>query len=238
MGNSAVIQFVRRGKTAKSLPVPYGPQIYVHWNGGPESIAAAMDVFNSSGVTCRQTCAVPRFLQLFTNYFGGMDTVYTGDGPIRFGKKGVIEGVENSSDNGVYLLSVEKKDGKDPLNDHGPFRLVRWYPNENSSEFRTKLEFEKDALQATFIRNGMMECLRGQLPGYDETKYLTENGIRSESERYKVFRHFRSLVFYAANPHLKPDLPEHQRERLKPFEKLKIKIGEETFNWADFSRVL
>lgn len=61
MGNRAVIQF---GRSKKS------PAIYLHWNGGVESVQAFLDVAKDLG--CRpDDYGVARLAQIIGNFFGG-----------------------------------------------------------------------------------------------------------------------------------------------------------------------
>ena len=61
MGNRAVIQF---GRSKKS------PAIYLHWNGGIESVQAFLDVAKDLG--CRpDDYGVARLAQIIGNFFGG-----------------------------------------------------------------------------------------------------------------------------------------------------------------------
>ena len=85
MGNRAVIQF---GRSKKS------PAIYLHWNGGVESVQAFLDVAKDLG--CRSDdYGVARLAQIIGNYFGG--TLCIG-----------VDRAENldrdNSDNGTFIV--------------------------------------------------------------------------------------------------------------------------------------
>ena len=61
MGNRAVIQF---GRSKKS------PAIYLHWNGGKESVQAFLDV--AKALDCRpDDYGIARLAQIIGNFFGG-----------------------------------------------------------------------------------------------------------------------------------------------------------------------
>lgn len=66
MGNRAYVVFENEEQTE------FSPAIYLHWNGGPESIYAFLKVFDDYG--CRKTdlaYASARFCQIVGNFFTG-----------------------------------------------------------------------------------------------------------------------------------------------------------------------
>lgn len=82
MGNRAVIQFKD------------GTGIYLHWNGGPESVLAFLDtakLFKVRGDDYGQA----RLIQIIGNFFGG--TLSLG-----VGKASTLD--RNNHDNGTYLV--------------------------------------------------------------------------------------------------------------------------------------
>lgn len=85
MGNRAVIEF-------ENVP---GMGIYLHWNGGRDSVEAFLDVAKGYGI--RDDCyGVARLAQIIGNYFGG--TLSLGVGP--------IDTLDcDNGDNGTYVVS-------------------------------------------------------------------------------------------------------------------------------------
>ena len=85
MGNRAVIQF---GRSKKS------PAIYLHWNGGVESVQAFLDVAKDLG--CRpDNYGVARLAQIIGNWFGG--TLSLG--------VGIADKLDRDNmDNGTYIV--------------------------------------------------------------------------------------------------------------------------------------
>lgn len=92
MGNRAVITFDER-LAADSIG------IYVHWNGGPESIYTFVNAARELGIRAPKadpSYCVARFAQMIGNFFGGTTSV--GIGPLRSLDI-------NNGDNGVFLVT-------------------------------------------------------------------------------------------------------------------------------------
>ena len=91
MGNRAVI-------TASTHTTIGGVGIYVHWNGGPESVAAFLDVARARGYrdpSEDESYAMARLCGLICEFFGGTDSV--GIGP--------LDSLDcDNFDNGVYVI--------------------------------------------------------------------------------------------------------------------------------------
>lgn len=90
MGNRAVI-----------TTAPFGLDnigIYVHWNGGPESIAAFVGAAKRMGMRSPEmdeSYAMARLVQVIANYFGGSTSI--GIGKVR-------DLDYDNGDNGTYLI--------------------------------------------------------------------------------------------------------------------------------------
>ena len=90
MGNRAVI-----------TTAPFGLDnigIYVHWNGGPESIAGFLDAARRMGMRSPEddpSYAMARLTQIIANYFGGSTSI--GIGRVR-------DLDYDNGDNGTYLI--------------------------------------------------------------------------------------------------------------------------------------
>lgn len=86
MGNRAVIQF-------GDAPDAIG--IYVHWNGGPESVLAFLDVGKQLKIRADDSYGPARLCQIISNFFGGVDSV--GIGPAASLDR-------DNYDNGTYIV--------------------------------------------------------------------------------------------------------------------------------------
>lgn len=87
MGNRAVIQFGDE---------PVG--VYLHWNGGPESVRAFLDVCRDGGVRDHESdphYCLSRVVQVIANFFGGTASIGIG----------LVETLDTeNSDNGTYQV--------------------------------------------------------------------------------------------------------------------------------------
>lgn len=90
MGNRAVI-----------TTAPFGLDnigIYVHWNGGPESIAAFLGAAKKLGMRSPEmdeSYAMARLTQIIANYFGGSTSIGIG----------LVADLDfDNGDNGTYLI--------------------------------------------------------------------------------------------------------------------------------------
>ena len=83
MGNRAVVQFED------------GTGIYLHWNGGPESVLAFLDAAKKLGVRTNEDYGVARLVQIIGNWFGGTLSLGVGDA-LRLDR--------NNGDNGTYII--------------------------------------------------------------------------------------------------------------------------------------
>lgn len=90
MGNRAVI-----------TTAPFGLDnigIYVHWNGGPESIAAFLGAAKKLGMRTPEddpSYAMARLTQIIANYFGGSTSIGIG----------LVADLDfDNGDNGTYLI--------------------------------------------------------------------------------------------------------------------------------------
>ena len=109
MGNRAVI-------TIKDdyLKKEDWPSIYLHWNGGLDTVQPMLDVAKEYRIRCESLYGTARLAQLFANYFGG--TLSIGVGPYK------DQDVDNY-DNGVYIIGdnwqiVEREYNRNPEQQH------------------------------------------------------------------------------------------------------------------------
>ena len=64
MGNRATVFFTDDGKAIEA-------GIYLHWNGGAESVYTFLDYAKSKGVRTDAVYCMARMCQIIGNYFGG-----------------------------------------------------------------------------------------------------------------------------------------------------------------------
>lgn len=97
MGNRAVITFDKK-PTSNSLG------IYLHWNGGPESILAFIQVARTLKVRSSESdpsYAFARLVQIIGNFFGGTDSIGVG----------LLNNLDtNNYDNGVMYVAWTETD--------------------------------------------------------------------------------------------------------------------------------
>jgi hypothetical protein len=94
MGNRAVIAFQ---DASHNEVQPDSVGIYVHWNGGPESVTAFLDAAKELGVR-PDDYGVARLCQIIGNWFGG--TLSIGIGTCRTMDT-------DNGDNGTYVVDLE-----------------------------------------------------------------------------------------------------------------------------------
>lgn len=84
MGNRAVVQFKD------------GTGIYLHWNGGPESVLAFLDAAKQLGVRTGDDYGPARLVQIIGNWFGGTTSLGVGQAATLDRENG---------DNGTYNIN-------------------------------------------------------------------------------------------------------------------------------------
>ena len=89
MGNRAVISFKCEG-----VPKEYSPSIYLHWNGGLDSIEGFLKAHEKADFQGGDY-GIARLVQLITNYFGGGLSVGVGV---------YCQMDTDNGDNGVYWI--------------------------------------------------------------------------------------------------------------------------------------
>jgi hypothetical protein len=95
MGNRAVIAFQDGSLEHVQLNAP---GIYLHWNGGPESVTAFLDAAKELGVRREDEYGAARLCQIIGNWFGG--TLSIGVGTCR-------NMDTDNGDNGTYVVDLE-----------------------------------------------------------------------------------------------------------------------------------
>ena len=95
MGNRAVIAFQEENWRAVQ---PDSLGIYLHWNGGPESVTAFLDAAEKLGVRREDEYGAARLCQIIGNWFGG--TLSIGIGTCRTMDT-------DNGDNGTYVVDLK-----------------------------------------------------------------------------------------------------------------------------------
>ncbi len=108
MGNRAVIAFQEETWTTVQ---PDTVGIYLHWNGGPDSVTAFLDAAKELGVRS-DDYGIARLCQIIGNWFGG--TLSLGIGPCR-------KLDTDNGDNGTYVVD---------LKNHG-WKIVKTFHRED-----------------------------------------------------------------------------------------------------------
>lgn len=135
MGNRAVIAF----QNAEGI-APFG--VYLHWNGGPESVRAFVDAAAEVGMRGAEDpgyCAA-RLCQIIGNYFGGGLSV----GIVTINPADPWEA--DQGDNGIYILDHQGKLTQKRRKE-SDFTIARVPKSE-----RPKYESIKAACIASFVR--------------------------------------------------------------------------------------
>jgi hypothetical protein len=91
MGNRAVISMACEG-----IPKEYSPSIYVHWNGGRNSIECFLQTAKHLKVRPESTYGMARLCQIISNFFGGNLSV---------GMGAYCQLDTDNYDNGVYWIN-------------------------------------------------------------------------------------------------------------------------------------
>ena len=112
MGNRAFVVF------HDEVNHQYGPAVYLHWNGGPESVYPMLDYMKGRG--CRMagdvSYATARFVQIVGNYFGGTLSLGVSGAPDAF-----TLGNLSTEENGLYVVERERV---------RRMRRAKWVPDE------------------------------------------------------------------------------------------------------------
>lgn len=102
MGNRGTVIFTD-GKTQHS------PAIYLHWNGGPESVYAFLEELDRRGVRADQEYEAARFTQIVGQFFdqdgqGGLSLGIV-NGPEALTVEALDQVATDHGDNGFYLVN-------------------------------------------------------------------------------------------------------------------------------------
>lgn len=104
MGNRAIIVFTNRDCTN------YSPLVYLHWNGGPESVYQFLDELDRRDIRADQDYKCARFISIVGQYFDstyyGTTSLGVSNGPKNIGEVSQLSD-QYGLDNGVYLVCRE-----------------------------------------------------------------------------------------------------------------------------------
>lgn len=112
--------------------------IYLHWNGGPESVAAFLKYAHDMGV--RNDDYYPaRLLQIIGNFFGGTNSL---------GVSALTDEPYDYGDNGIYTVRLENRNEPEiKHNNHASMTLTEfiqsvekdsyWLPSEDETIMET-----------------------------------------------------------------------------------------------------
>ena len=132
MGNRAVITIKE-----KDTPQEDWNSLYLHWNGGHDSVAPFLHVAKLYGIRCQEdsSYAIARLSQLIGNTLGG--TLSLGVGAYKC--------LDTTSDNGVYvvkdweIIERENFDGEEQSN-YDFNKMVKDIREANDSIFRYEVQ--------------------------------------------------------------------------------------------------
>ena len=102
MGNRATVIFT--DTTGREI----GPAIYLHWNGGPESVYVFLEELDRRKVRTDVDYSTARFIHLVGDYFDGVDSAGNMSLGVTSGPRQIDEdALERYSfcDNGIYVIT-------------------------------------------------------------------------------------------------------------------------------------
>jgi hypothetical protein len=150
MGNRATVIFTDGKKE-------FSPAVYLHWNGGPESIYGFLDELNRRKVRADQNYECARFVQLVGEFFDqnmqGTTSLGIANGPRSDSLTDLQKVRTDHSDNGFYLVSrtngemnvrrfTEKMSGDWEKPSTVNFYFAEWAPEEVAQEKRLAYKHE------------------------------------------------------------------------------------------------
>ncbi len=141
MGNRATIVFTDEAE--KEI----GPAVYLHWNGGPESIYVFLDELQRRKCGSQDVSYVTaRFIHVVCDYFDmdavGSKSVGVHNGPRSIGRR-EMKLVDYGCDNGVYVVCFAKE-GR---------RIRRFFSGVEVPQVDVEAE-RRDAYQHEYITSG------------------------------------------------------------------------------------
>jgi hypothetical protein len=146
MGNRANVIFSNEDETSIS------PAIYLHWNGGAESIYAFIDELNRRKIRADQNYECARFIQVVTDYMdqdslSGL-SIGVVNGPKKITIKELLNLPNDLSDNGIYVIYREwNKEEKEVITKVRRFVLNYGKLTDKGYEDITLVEMSKEDVE-------------------------------------------------------------------------------------------
>lgn len=160
MGNRATVIFWD-GKARCS------PAVYLHWNGGPESVYAFLEELDRRGVRADQDYEAARFIQLIGEFFdqdkGSGLSLGVANGPRAITPDALAKVQTDHGDNGFYIVNrvaepMEVRRFRERYTGTGDSfscRLVEFTPEEVSDERADADAHEyRESFRVVFTANG------------------------------------------------------------------------------------
>lgn len=134
MGNRAVIAFTRDGSKPDL-------GVYLHWNGGPESVYCFLDAMQELGWRFEEGYGTARLAQLAGQLFGSNG--------LSVGIVAITTLADvDPGDNGVYVVQGQQyAEGRTP--NTKPYTVTRWHNGKKASATATKAE-RAEAMQHAY----------------------------------------------------------------------------------------
>lgn len=154
MGNRAIIVFTNSDCTN------YSPLVYLHWNGGPESVYQFLAELDRREVRADQYYECARFIgivaQYFDNEYYSTTSLGTSNGPKNLGEVSELPD-QYGLDNGIYLVCRED----------GHKFVRRWLGQLEMAAPQVTKEL-KAAAKHTYAQDGGFRSIWGDKPTEDE----------------------------------------------------------------------
>lgn len=144
MGNRAAVVFESDGN--------FSPVVYLHWNGGPESVWAFLAELDRRGIREDADYEAARFIHVVGDFFDNEKTTGLSLGvlnlPKGFPKPGALK-ILDPGDNGIYIIN--RKDRKITRFRYGNTHTAE----EVAEEFKAAMAHDynkSDGIPATFLK--------------------------------------------------------------------------------------
>lgn len=135
MGNRAMVVFTNKDNSR------FSPAVYLHWNGGPESVYPFLNELDRREVRADQEYEAARFVAIVSEFFD--QNCYSGLSlGVRNGPTSIHElGMLNQGDNGVYLVC--RGEGKSKVRRF----MMHYSPKANGQSHQEWKEFSQEKVE-------------------------------------------------------------------------------------------